>query len=130
MRTYVRMGRDRSGNSRASDERNRLLMALRGRQADRVLKAARALQDTGEMTLNDAAYVCSFLADVDDPRYPVAAARIAARIAVASRLGLTDYDHLLDVVANLPDPERLAELLRLAQRADLAAARARAAAAG
>lgn len=125
LRTYVRMGRDRQGNSRASDERNRLLMALRGRQADRVLKAARTLQDTGEMTLGDAAYVSAFLADVDDERYPVAAARLAARITLASRLGLEAFDELLDLVANLPDPERLAKLLIYARDADLATARAR-----
>ncbi len=119
------MGRDRQGNSRASDERNRLMMALRGRQADRVLKAARTLQETGEFTLGDAAYVCAFLADVDDERYPVAAARLAARITMASRLGLEDLDRLMDLVANLPEPNRLNELLRFTRDADLALARAR-----
>ncbi|MSW52039.1 MAG: hypothetical protein F2817_14270 [Actinobacteria bacterium] len=100
-------------------------MALRGRQADRVLKAARTLQDTGEMTLGDAAYVCAFLADVDDERYSVAAARLAARIAMASRLGLEELDRLMNLVANLPEPDRLAELLRFTRDADLALARAR-----
>jgi hypothetical protein len=101
------------------------MMALRGRQADRVLKAAQTLQGTGEFTLDDAAYVCAFLADVDDERYPAAAARLAARITIASRLGLRDLDRLMDLVANLPEPERLAELLRFTRDADLALGRAR-----
>jgi hypothetical protein len=125
LRTYVHMGRDRQGNSRASDECNRLMMALRGRKADRVLNAARTLQDPGEFTLGDAAYACAFFPDVDGERYPVAAARLATRIAMASRLGLEDLDRLMDLVANLRESDRLAELLRFTRDADLAPARAR-----
>lgn len=103
-------------------------MALRTRNADSVLRAARALRATGEMTLADAARLASFLAEVEDERYSVAAARLAARITLASRFGVEELDELLDLVANLPDPERLSKLLRYTEHADLAIARANAAA--
>jgi hypothetical protein len=109
-----------AGNSRASDERNRLLIALRGRQPDRVMRAARELQDTGQLTLGDAARICAFLADTDDDRYPRAAARLAARITLASSLDLESMDVVLDLVANLPDERRMAELLRFCEQADRA----------
>ena len=68
-----------AGNSRASDERNRLMVALRGSQPDRVLRAARGLSEAGELRLQDAARICSFLATAGDARYSRAAARLAAR---------------------------------------------------
>lgn len=111
-----------AGNSRASDERNRLMIALRGRQGDRVMRAARQLQDAEGLTLGDAARICAFLAEVDDDRFPVAAARLAARVTIASSLTLEDLDIVLDLVANLPDQGRFTELLRFCERADLTAA--------
>lgn len=73
-----------------------------------------------ELTLADAAEVCGFLAEhePDSERTSRAAARLAARITMASRLGLEDLDNLLDLVANLPATDHLAKLLLYARRAE------------
>jgi hypothetical protein len=82
------------------------------------------LQGAEGLTLGDAAPIRAFLADVDDERSPVVAARLVARGTTASDLPLEDLDILMDLVANLPDQARLAGLLRYCERADPAAAAA------
>ncbi|MEV4422346.1 hypothetical protein AB0L40_20580 [Patulibacter sp. NPDC049589] len=103
-----------AGNRTHDPGRDRLLMALRARDADRALEAARLM---GDVPLSAAAEITSLLADLDDPRYDRAAARLAARLTLERRLGLEDADAVLTSVARLPDAEALAQLLGYCRRA-------------
>lgn len=107
-----------AGNSTASDERRRLQIAMQGGSPDRILRAARGLQERGELDLGDAARITAVLAEREDPRYPRAAALLAARLTIAGRLDLEALDRVLDLVGQLPDPERMSELLRYCRYAD------------
>lgn len=107
-----------AGNAQWSDERRRLQIALQGNSPDRILRAAHGLQQRGELDLSDAARITAALAEHDDQRYPRAAALLAARLTIASRLDLEALDRVLDLVSQLPDPERMAELLRYCRYAD------------
>ena len=88
-------------------------MALRARNPDRALEAARMM---GAVPLDAAAQITSLLAALDDPRYDVAAARLAARLTLERRLGLEDADAVLTSVARLPDEGALAQLLGYCRR--------------
>ena len=74
----------------------------------------------GEFTLSDAAVVTSFMAhhEPDADRTSQACARLGARIILALRLDLEAADAVFDLVANLPDEERLPLLVRYCERAD------------
>jgi hypothetical protein len=103
-----------AGNRTPDPGQDRLMMALRARNPDRALEAARMM---GDVPLSAAAQITSLLAERDDPRYDVAAARLAARLTLERRLGLEDADAVLTSVARLPDEEALAQLLGYCRRA-------------
>lgn len=123
MRTSVRMG----VAGRSSVERQRLATALRGRDPDRVWRAATWLAMVDEFRLSDALAVCVCLAEhePDGQRGSRARARLVARLASEIRIRLDHFDQLLTWAEVLPDPEAIAGLERLCAEVDNAHARAR-----
>jgi hypothetical protein len=104
-----------AGNRVPDPGQDRLMMALRARNPDRALEAARLM---GEVPLSAAAQITALLAEQDDPRYDRAASRLAGRIMLERGLGLEDADTVLTNVAQLPDPEALSQLLGYCRRGD------------
>jgi hypothetical protein len=102
-----------TGNRAHDPGQDRLMLALRARNPDRALEAARLM---GEVPLSAAAQITALLAERDDPRYDRAAARLAARVTLERRLGLDDADAVLTSVARLPDEEALSQLLGYCRR--------------
>jgi hypothetical protein len=116
----------------SSTERQRLATSLRGRDPDRVWRAAGWLADVGEMRLSDALRVCVFLAEhePDGDRGSRFRARLGGRLVLEVRMGLDHYDQILTWLEVLPDPEAVAGLERLCVEVDQAHARARSGAGG
>lgn len=108
-------------------ERQRLATALRGRDPDRVWRAASWLSMVDEFRLSDALSVCVFLAEhePDGDRGSRARARLVARLALELRLGLDHLDQLHTWVEILPDPVAIAGLGPLCDDVDRAHALAR-----
>jgi len=111
---------------RSSVERQRLATSLRGRDPDRVLRAARWLAMVGEFRLTDALDVCVFLAEHEPSgdRGSRARARLVARLATELKIGLDHLDQLFTWVEVLPDPQAIDGLRRVCEEADRARRRA------
>lgn len=101
--------------------------ALRGRDPDRVWRAATWLAMVDEFRMTDALEVCVFLAEhePDSDRGSRARARLIARLALELRIGLDHLDQLHTWVEILPDPAAVTGLERLCTQADRARAAAR-----
>lgn len=114
-----------------SVERQRLATSLRGRDPDRVWRAATWLAAVGEFRLSDALSVCVFLAEHEPQgaRGSRARARLVARLAIELRVGLDRSDQLLTWAQLLPDAAAVAGLERVCEAIDLERARVRAASA-
>jgi hypothetical protein len=104
-----------SGNRASDPGQDRLMMALRARNPDRALEAARMM---GDVPLSAAAQITSLLAEREDPRYERAASRLAGRLMLERGLGLEDADTVLTNVAQLPDPAALSQLLGYCRRGE------------
>lgn len=91
------------------------MMALRARNPDRALEAARLM---GDVPLSAAAQITALLAEREDPRYDRAASKLAARLVLERGLGLEDADAVLTSVAQLPDPAALAQILGYCRRGE------------
>ena len=107
-------------------ERQRLATALRGRDPDRVWRAASWLQMVDEFGLSDALSVCVFLAEHEPvgDRGSRARARLVARLALELRLGLDHLDQLHTWAEILPEPVAIAGISQLCDEVDRAQRRA------
>lgn len=94
--------------------------ALRGRDPDRVWRAATWLAMVKEFRMADALAVCVFLAEhePDGDRGSRARARLVARLAFELRIGLDHLDQLHTWVEILPDPAAAAGLSPLCDEVD------------
>lgn len=101
--------------------------ALRGRDPDRVWRAATWLAMVKEFRMADALAVCVFLAEhePDGDRGSRARARLGGRLALEVRMGLDHFDQVLTWLEVLPDPEAVEGLRRLCSEVDQSQARAR-----
>lgn len=104
------------------------MTALRGRDPDRVWRAAVWLARVGEFRFDDALMVCEFLArhEPTSDRASRARARLVARLAMELKVGLDHLDQLQTWAEILPDPVAVAGLGRLCREVDSAHVRARA----
>lgn len=109
-----------------------MVTALRGRDPDRVWRAATWLAMVKELQMDDALDVCVFLAEhePDGDRGSRARARLVARLALELRIGLDHLDQLHTWAEILPDPAAIAGLRPLCAEVDRAQAVARRAADG
>ncbi|MSW49622.1 MAG: hypothetical protein F2817_01865 [Actinobacteria bacterium] len=100
--------------------------ALRGKDPDRVMRAARWLVMVGEFRLTDALDVCVFLSKHEPAshRGSRARARLVARLATELRIGLDHFDQLFTWAEVLPDPQAIYGLRRVCEEVDRARRRA------